>query len=81
MSSESYERKRNFIRCELSRLARAMFPAEIACLEYHLHDDGDSRDEILIIRHMSGYTRRLNITGMDLPGTSRALLDELEGCA
>ncbi len=48
-----------------------MYP-QIAALEYHQHES----DEVVIIRHQDGYTRRVDVTGDDLPDT----FDDVVAC-
>ena len=63
MSYTDFETKKAFVK-QLGRLISTMYP-QIAALEYHQHES----DEVVIIRHQDGYTRRVDVTGDDLPDT------------
>lgn len=63
MSYTDFETKKTFVK-QLGRLISTMYP-QIAALEYHQHES----DEVVIIRHQDGYTRRVDVTGDDLPDT------------
>lgn len=75
MSYEAYAAKKDFVSKTLSRCVAAMYP-RVACLEYHLHD---GVDEVIIIRCVNGYTKRIDVTGLDLRQTTDAVLAEFDG--
>lgn len=75
MRYEAFAAKKEFVCKTLSRCVAAMYP-RVARLEYHLHDGGD---EIIIVRCVNGYTRRISVTGMDLRQTTDAVLAEFDG--
>lgn len=56
MSYTDFETKKTFVK-QLGRLISTMYP-QIAALEYHQHES----DEVVIIRHQDGYTRRVDVT-------------------
>ena len=73
MTQRAFETKKNFVRQTWSRCVCEMFPGVVR-VEYHLHDDGS---EVAVIRHDTGYLRRVDVTGMDLHETAQAILDTL----
>ena len=75
MSYEAYTAKKDFVSKTLSRCVAAMYP-RVSKLEYHLHDGGD---EVIIIRCVNGYTKRVYVTGMDLRQTTDSVLAEFDG--
>ena len=77
MSFEGFEAKRGIVERELSRLMAAIFPGRVSRLEYRLRDSGDEQQELVLIHFAGGYTRRVDVTGLDGPQSCRAVLDEL----
>lgn len=73
MTQRDFEVKKTFVRQTWSRCVCEMFPGVVR-VEYHLHDDGS---EVAVIRHDTGYLRRVDVTGMDLHETAQAILDAL----
>lgn len=78
MSQETFEAKKNFVTRELSRCIAASHPGVVK-LEYHMHDDGGSaQDEVVIIRFDTGFTKRVNVTADSLHATAADVLSALD---
>ena len=81
MNQNTYETKKNFITHSLSRCVTDMYP-RVCRVEYSIHADGASGlEEVAIIRCEGGYSRRVDITGLDLRETADAVLAEFNEAA
>ena len=73
MSEQAYERKKAFVNHALSRCVAAMYPS-VCRLSYQVRWDGGEPEERVVIYLAGGYSRRVDVTGMDLPATLDAVL-------
>ena len=72
-SEQGYERKQDFVNHVLSRCVAAMSP-NVCRLAYHTRDSDEGLRETAMIYLAGGYSRRVDVTGMDLPATLDAVL-------
>ncbi|MUU13078.1 MAG: hypothetical protein EP146_18310 [Oscillibacter sp.] len=72
MSEQMYERKKDFVNHALSRCVAAMYPNVPGGLPHPDTDEG--LRETAMIYLAGGYSRRVDVTGMDLPATLDAVL-------
>ncbi|MUU10410.1 MAG: hypothetical protein EP146_02990 [Oscillibacter sp.] len=66
MSEQMYERKKDFVNHALSRCVAAMYP-NVCRVAYHTRDTDEGLRETAMIYLAGGYSRRVDVTGMDLP--------------
>ena len=66
MSEQGYERKKDFVNHALSRCVASMYP-NVCRVAYHTR-------ETAMIYLAGGYSRRVDVTGLDLPATLDAVL-------
>lgn len=73
MSEQSFERKLDFVNHAMSRCIAAMYPS-VCRLAYHIQWDTGEPEECVMIHLAGGYSRRVDVTGLDLPATLDAVL-------
>ena len=80
MSPEGYARKRNFVRRDLGRFVCGLF-LEVSALDFRIQDDDSLTcgKEQVKISLRNGNLIFVDVTGMDLLETTRAVLDVLAG--
>ena len=80
MSEQTYERKKEFVVNTLSRCVAAMYP-NVCRLSYAITEDGYDIWERVMIHLAGGYSRRVDVTGLDLRETLDAVLAAFEEAA
>ena len=80
MSPEGYARKRNFVRRDLGRFVCGLF-LEVRAMDFRIQDDDSLTcgKEQVKISLSNGNLIFVDVTGMDLLETTRAVLDVLVG--
>ena len=73
MSEQGYERKKDFVNHALSRCVASMYP-NVCRVAYHTRDTDEGLRETAMIYLAGGYSRRVDVTGLDLPATLDAVL-------
>ena len=73
MSEQAYERERDFVSHALSLCVAAMYP-NVCRVSYHTRDTDEGLRETAMIHLAGGYSRRVDVTGLDLPATLDAVL-------
>ena len=73
MSEQAFERKKDFVNHALSRCVAAMYP-NVCRVAYHIRDTDEGLRETAMIHLAGGYSRRVDVTGLDLPATLDAVL-------
>ena len=73
MSEQTYERKRDFINHSMSRCVAAMYP-NVCRVDYRIRETDEGLRETAMIYLAGGYSRRVDVTGLDLPTTLDAVL-------
>ena len=73
MSEQAFERKKDFVNHALSRCVAAMYP-NVCRVAYHTRDTDEGLRETAMIHLAGGYSRRVDVTGLDLPATLDAVL-------
>ena len=68
MSEQGYERKKDFVNHALNRCVASMYP-NVCRVAYHTRDTDEGLRETA-----GGYSRRVDVTGLDLPATLDAVL-------
>jgi len=77
MNHEMYEAKKNFITRELLRMLQAACP-EVKLLEYRIDSDRTDFEEIVTIRFIDGYVKRVDVTADGLLACARDVLGALD---
>lgn len=80
MSELAYETKKEFVVNALSRCVAAMYP-NVCRLSYAITEDGYDIWERVMIHLTGGYSRRVDVTGLDLRETLDAVLAAFEEAA
>ena len=80
MSEQAFERKKDFINHALSRCVAAMYP-NVCRLSYAITEDGYDIWERVMIHLAGGYSRRVDVTGLDLRETLDTVLAAFEEAA
>ena len=73
MSEQAFERKKDFVNHAPSRCVAAMYP-NVCRVAYHTRDTDEGLRETAMIHLAGGYSRRVDVTGLDLPATLDAVL-------
>ena len=73
MSDQAFERKKDFINHALSRCVAAMYP-NVCRVAYHIRETDEGLLETALIHLAGGYSRRVDVTGLDLPATLDTVL-------
>ena len=73
MSEQAYERKKAFVNHALSRCVATVYPS-VCRVAYHVHETDEGLRETAVIHLAGGYSRRVDVTGLDLPATLDAVL-------
>ena len=80
MSELAYETKKDFVDHAMSRCIAAMYP-QVCRAEYCLRVDIGEPEEWVVLRLAGGYSRRVDVTGMDLRETLDTVLAAFEEAA
>ena len=73
LREQAFERKKDFVNHALSRCVAAMY-TNVCRVAYHTRDSDEGWRETAMIYLAGGYSRRVDVTGMDLPATLDAVL-------
>lgn len=73
MSELTYEAKKDFVDHAMSRCIAAMYP-QVCRTEYRVRVDIGEPEEWVVLRLAGGYSRRVDVTAMDLRETMDAVL-------